>query len=78
MARSRTTPNAYELRNSGQGVAADLQIPQALRNEIEDWIDQFKTHFRHLGDRPVDQPVWTNGFDEPHWIPRRVLLNQAA
>ncbi|MDV6300123.1 hypothetical protein R3P82_13520 [Dietzia maris] len=53
-----------------QGVAADLQIPQALRNEIEDWIDQFKTHFRHLGDRPVDQPVWTNGFDEMDWLDR--------
>ncbi|MFD2395262.1 hypothetical protein ACFSSF_17645 [Dietzia aerolata] len=53
-----------------QGVAADLQIPQALRNEIEDWIGQFKTNFRHLGDRPVDQPVWADGFDEMAWLDR--------
>lgn len=53
-----------------QGVAADLLIPQALRNEIEDWIGQFKAHFRHLGDRPVDQPVWSDGFDEMAWLDR--------
>ena len=32
-----------------QGVAADLQIPQVLRDDIEGWISQFKTHFRHFG-----------------------------
>lgn len=54
----------------GQGVAADLQIPQVLRNEIEGWIGQFKSNFRHLGDRPVDQPVWSDGFDEMAWLDR--------
>lgn len=53
-----------------QGVAADLDIPQALRVEIEHWIDQFKYNFRHLGDRPVDQPVWSEGFGEMAWLDR--------
>ncbi|MBM7232045.1 MULTISPECIES: hypothetical protein [Dietzia] len=51
-------------------MAADLQIPQALQNEVENWISQFKANFRHLGDRPVDQPVWSDGFDEMAWLDR--------
>lgn len=46
-----------------QGVAADLQIPAALQDLIEDWIGEFKNNFLDLGDRPVDQPVWRDGSD---------------
>ena len=53
-----------------QGVAADLQIPADLRAQIETWIDEFKENFLHLGDRPVDQPVWREGFDEMAWLDR--------
>lgn len=53
-----------------QGVAADLQIPANLRARIERWIDEFKENFLHLGDRPVDQPVWREGFDEMAWLDR--------
>lgn len=53
-----------------QGVSADLQIPEALRNQIEDWVSQFRDNFLHAGDRPVDQPVWSDGFDEMAWLDR--------
>lgn len=53
-----------------QGVAADLQIPGALQGRIEDWVDEFRVNFLHLGDRPVDQPVWRDGFDEMAWLGR--------
>lgn len=53
-----------------QGVAADLQIPETLRNEIENWVAGFKDNFLHLGDRPVDQPMWSVGFDEMAWLDR--------
>ena len=53
-----------------QGVAADLQIPEALQGQIEDWIAGFTDNFLHLGDRPVDQPVWRCGFDEIAWLDR--------
>ena len=53
-----------------QGVAADLQIPAKLRDQIETWIGQFTGNFLHLGDRPVDQPVWRDGFDEMAWLDR--------
>lgn len=57
-----------------QGVAADLEIPAALQASIEAWIGEFRTHFLHLGDRPVDQPVWSGGFDEMAWLERGHLL----
>lgn len=53
-----------------QGVAADLDIPQVLADEIEAWIAEWKDTFLHLGDRPVDQPVWRDGVDETAWIDR--------
>lgn len=56
--------------NQTQGVAADLQIPEPLQARIENWVGEFRDHFLHLGDRPVDQPVWTSGFDEMAWLDR--------
>lgn len=53
-----------------QGVAADLDIPDALRDDIESWIAEWKENFLHLGDRPVDQPVWQDGYDEVAWLRR--------
>ncbi|GLB63810.1 hypothetical protein NCCP2495_16890 [Dietzia sp. NCCP-2495] len=53
-----------------QGVAGDLQIPAPLRERIEQWVAEFTGNFLHLGDRPVDQPVWRDGFDEIAWLRR--------
>lgn len=55
------SPDVFPPGHSGydQGVAADLQIPTKLRDQIDEWVDQFKNHFLHLGDRPVDQPEWS-------------------
>lgn len=57
-------------RRHDQGVAADLDLPGDLRDDIEAWIDEWKENFVHLGDRPVDQPVWREGFDELAWLDR--------
>lgn len=53
-----------------QGVAADLDIPAVLREELESWIEQWRENFLHPGDRPVDQPVWRNGFYVMAWLDR--------
>ena len=53
-----------------QGVATDLQIPTTLQRQIETWIAEFRENFLHIGDRPVDQPVWRDGFDEVAWLDR--------
>ena len=41
-----------------------------LRADIEGWIEEWEENFVHLGDRPVDQPVWREGFDEMAWLDR--------
>ncbi|MGX1595767.1 hypothetical protein ACWIDS_01670 [Dietzia maris] len=57
-------------RRHDQGVAADLDIPGELRDDLEGWIEEWEENFVHLGDRPVDQPVWREGFDEMAWLDR--------
>ena len=66
------SPDVFPPGHSGydQGMAADLQIPVELHDQIETWIEEFKSNFLHLGDRPVDQPVWRDGFDEMAWLDR--------
>lgn len=59
-----------ERRGNINGVASDLQIPEALRERIEEWIAQFKDNFLHFADRPIDQPVWREGFDQAAWLER--------
>lgn len=66
------SPDVFPAGHPGydQGVAGDLEIPAELQAEIEAWIGEFTEHFLHLGDRPVDQPVWSDGFDEMAWLDR--------
>lgn len=52
------------------GVAGDLDIPTELRVDLEAWIAQFRSNFLHTADRPVDRPVWRDGFDEGAWLER--------
>lgn len=57
-------------RGGIHAVAADLQMTEALRSRIEEWISQFTDNFLHSADRPIDQPVWREGFDEAAWLER--------
>lgn len=66
------SPDVFPAGHPGhdQGVAADLDIPDGLRDDLETWIGEWREGFLHHGDRPVDQPVWRDGFDEADWLER--------